>query len=152
MDTSKAPLRKPRKRRARKRPKQFSSVEHLSLEAIAAFVDNELAASAAHRARVHVVQCPECRSEIHAQRGTSELLRGSNLSAQVRAPQELLARLKNMAQANIGPGPDADSTPTCQPEDFGDRVELLIRTLRRMHGHVPGRPGLGRRSTPPSHD
>lgn len=139
MSASRNVLRGPKKLKFRKKPKQFSSVEHLSLEAVAAFVDDELADSAAHRARVHVVQCPECREEVHTQRGTAELVRGSNLSAQVRAPKELLARLTGIANTNVGPGPDAESTPTSQPEDFLDRVEMLIRTFRRMHGHLPGR-------------
>lgn len=142
MTISRNPLRYPQLGKVRKnsrRPRQFSSVEHLSLEAIAAFVDDELTDTAAHRARVHVVQCPECRGEIHAQRGTSELVRGSNLSAQVRAPQELLARLTGIAEADLGPGPDAESTPVSQPEDFLDRVETVIRSFRSRQGHFSGR-------------
>ena len=37
------------------RRKQFSSTEHLSPEAIAAFTDNELSATAARRARSHLM-------------------------------------------------------------------------------------------------
>lgn len=122
------------RRPTRNRPKKFSSVEHLSHEAVAAFVDGELTPSAAHRARVHVVQCPECRAEVHGQRGAAEMLRGCNLSAHVRAPEDLLARLAGIASANLGPGPDADATPVARPEDFMDRVETMIRTIRKMQG------------------
>lgn len=121
-------------RGGRNRRKKFSSVEHLSHEAVAAFVDGELSAPAEHRARVHVVQCPECRREVHIQRNASELLRGCNLSTRVRAPDDLLARLAGIAQSDPGPGPDADSTPVAQPEDFMDRVELMIRTIRKIQG------------------
>lgn len=119
--------------------REFSSVEHLSHEAVAAFVDDELADAAAHRARVHVVQCPECRREVHAQRGAAQLLRGANLSAQVRVPQELMTKLAGIANTPMQPGPDAEHTPCAKPEDFVDRVETLVRTFRRMHGHLPAR-------------
>ncbi|WP_423201131.1 anti-sigma factor family protein, partial [Corynebacterium diphtheriae] len=49
--------------------RHFASVEHLNPEAVAAFVDNELSPAAAHRAKIHLVHCPECREEIHRQRG-----------------------------------------------------------------------------------
>lgn len=127
------------KRGKGKRAPEFSSVEHLSHEAVAAFVDDELAESAAHRARVHVVQCAECRREVHTQRGAAQLLRGSNVSSQVRAPQELMAKLTGIASAPVEPGPCAENTPCAEPEDFVDRVEMLVRTFRRMHGHLPGR-------------
>ena len=52
-----------RRRKARK-PREFASVEHLSLEAVAAFVDGELTPLAMHRARVHLVHCEECRAEV----------------------------------------------------------------------------------------
>ncbi|CAB0724279.1 anti-sigma factor [Corynebacterium diphtheriae] len=48
--------------------RHFASVEHLNPEAVAAFVDNELSPAAAHRAKIHLVHCPECREEIHRQR------------------------------------------------------------------------------------
>lgn len=60
-----------RRRKARK-PREFASVEHLSLEAVAAFVDGELTPLAMHRARVHLVHCEECRAEVAQQRRASE--------------------------------------------------------------------------------
>lgn len=53
---------------------------------MAAFADNELAGSAAHRARVHLVQCDVCRFDTHSQRGTADWLRGTHLAEDVRAP------------------------------------------------------------------
>ncbi|AWB82154.1 hypothetical protein C3B44_07100 [Corynebacterium yudongzhengii] len=129
--------------KSRTQPREFSSIEHLSHEAVAAFVDDELSDNAAHRARVHVVQCPECRHEVHAQRRAAQILQGSNMSAQVRAPRELLNRLAGIADGPVADGPTAEATPTAQPEDVIDRVETFVRTFRRMHGHRPARGGRG---------
>lgn len=121
----------PRPRRRR----EFASVEHLSLEAVAAFVDGELSDAACHRARVHLVHCPECRAEIERQRGASEWLRGSNIGEDVRAPHELLARLAGIATGPAGCGPDAESTPTPVPEGLMDKVEMILRAVKRNQGH-----------------
>lgn len=112
-------------------------MEHLSPEAVAAFVDGELTDGACHRARVHLVHCPECRAEVHQQRGASEWLRGSNITDEVRAPSDLLARLTGIASAPVNPGPDVESTPFPRPEGLLDKVEVLLRAVRRnqtQHG------------------
>ncbi|WIM72660.1 hypothetical protein QP028_01545 [Corynebacterium suedekumii] len=74
------------------------------------FVDGELTDGALHRARVHLVHCGECRAEIERQRNASEWLRGSNITPEVRAPEDLLARLAGIASGPLRPGPDAEST------------------------------------------
>lgn len=122
----------PRRSRVRR---EFASVEHLSLEAVAAFVDGELSDAATHRARVHLVHCPECRGEIERQRGASEWLRGSNITEEVRAPNDLLARLAGIPTRPARSGPDADSTPTPEPECLLDKVEMLLRAVKRNQGH-----------------
>ncbi|GAB3696944.1 anti-sigma factor family protein [Corynebacterium nasicanis] len=122
------PQRRPRRRR------EFASVEHLSLEAVAAFVDGELSDTACHRARVHLVHCAECRAEIERQRGASEWLRGSNIGEEVRAPRDLLTRLAGIASGPQRSGPDAESTPTCQPEGIMDKMEMLLRAVKRNQG------------------
>ena len=121
-----APKRRPRRRR------EFASVEHLSLEAVAAFVDGELSDSACHRARVH---CAECRAEIERQRGASEWLRGSNIGEDVRAPHDLLTRLAGIASTPPRSGPDAESTPTPVPEGLMDKMEMILRAVKRNQGH-----------------
>ncbi len=113
-------------------------MEHLSPEAVAAFVDGELTDGACHRARVHLVHCPECRAEVHHQRGASEWLRGSNITEEVRAPSDLLARLAGIAVAPPHPGPDVESTPFPRPEGFLDKVEVLMRAVKRNQTHRGG--------------
>ena len=121
----------PRRPRGRR---EFASVEHLSPEAVAAFVDGELTDTATHRARVHLVHCAECRHEIERQRGASEWLRGSNIGEDVRAPHDLLARLTGIATGPVKAGPDAESTPTPGPECLLDKVEMMLRAVRRNQG------------------
>ncbi|SKO57619.1 RNA polymerase sigma-70 factor [Mycobacteroides abscessus subsp. bolletii] len=58
-------------------PRQFGSTEHLSTEAIAAFVDGELRMSAHLRAAHHLSMCAECALEIDAQRQARTALRDS---------------------------------------------------------------------------
>ena len=124
-----APKRRPRRRR------DFASVEHLSLEAVAAFVDGELSDTACHRARVHLVHCAECRAEIERQRGASEWLRGSNIGEDVRAPHDLLTRRAGIASTPPRSGPDAESTPTPVPEGLMDKMEMILRAVKRNQGH-----------------
>ncbi|MDO5512267.1 zf-HC2 domain-containing protein [Corynebacterium sp.] len=126
----------PRPSAAKRRPRrrEFASVEHLSPEAVAAFVDDELSDTACHRARVHLVHCAECRAEIERQRGASEWLRGSNIGEDVRAPHELLARLAGIASSPQRAGPDAESTPTPVPEGLMDKMEMILRAVRRNQG------------------
>ncbi|AJE32859.1 hypothetical protein B842_05040 [Corynebacterium humireducens NBRC 106098 = DSM 45392] len=128
-------MTRPARARATRRPREFASVEHLSPEAVAAFVDGELTDLACHRARVHLVHCAECRAEIERQRGASEWLRGSNIGEDVRAPHELLARLAGIASAPPRSGPDAESTPTPVPEGLLDKMEMILRAVKRNQGH-----------------
>ena len=128
-------ITRPVRARAPRRPREFASVEHLSPEAVAAFVDGELSDIACHRARVHLVHCPECRAEIERQRGASEWLRGSNIGEDVRAPHDLLTRLAGIASASPGAGPDAESTPTPVPEGLLDKMEMILRAVKRNQGH-----------------
>ncbi|WP_156229377.1 anti-sigma factor family protein [Corynebacterium comes] len=122
----------PRRTRGRR---EFASVEHLSLEAVAAFVDGELSDAATHRARVHLVHCPECRQEIERQRGASEWLRGCNVTEDVRVPHDLLARLTGIPTRPVKAGPDAASMPMPEPECLLDKVEMILRAVKRNQGH-----------------
>lgn len=126
---------RPQNARKPRKPRTFASVEHLSSEAVAAFVDGELGEGALHRARVHIVHCPECRAEVERQRNASEWLRGSNITPEVRAPQDLLARLAGIPTGSACAGPDAESTPTQVPEGLLDKVEMILRAVKRNQGH-----------------
>ncbi len=58
-------------------PRRFRSTEHLSTEAIAAFVDGELRMTAHLRAGHHLSLCPQCAGEVDAQRQARSALRDS---------------------------------------------------------------------------
>ncbi|WIM68573.1 zf-HC2 domain-containing protein [Corynebacterium breve] len=122
----------PERRSLRRRLRiEIAAVEHLSPEAVAAFVDGELSERAAHRARVHVVHCKDCREEVHDQRRASEYVRGKNLEACVRAPRGLVDRLANLTQGSVKPGPSAESTPLPEADDVMDKIEMTLRAFKR---------------------
>jgi hypothetical protein len=112
---------------------ELALVEHLSPEAVAAFVDGELSDGALHRARVHVVHCRDCREEVHTQRHASEAVRGSNLEECVRAPRNLVARLSQIADlAPLRDASDAgdtdDSASAAKENTAGERrLKALFR-------------------------
>ncbi|MCV7223459.1 anti-sigma E factor RseA [Mycolicibacterium elephantis] len=89
-------------------PRQFSSTEHLSTEAIAAFVDGELRMTAHLRAASHMSLCPQCAAEVDAQRQARAALRESR---PVDMPAELLGLLSEIPrQAPCQPSAEAEST------------------------------------------
>ncbi|KQB86312.1 anti-sigma factor family protein [Corynebacterium lowii] len=118
----------------KRRPKVFASVDHLNPEVVAGFVDGELCATALHRARVHLVHCGECRGEVHRQRSAAEALHQANWTAEVRAPSELLSKLHDIAKGACGAGPGAEAVPTPRPETMLDKLEVLVRTVRKNTG------------------
>jgi len=58
-------------------PREFGSTEHLSTEAIAAFVDGELRMTAHLRAAHHMSLCAQCAAEVDAQSQARSALRDS---------------------------------------------------------------------------
>ncbi|WP_099051567.1 anti-sigma E factor RseA [Mycobacteroides salmoniphilum] len=96
-------------------PRQFGSTEHLSTEAIAAFVDGELRMSAHLRAAHHLSMCPECALEIDAQRQARSALRDSG---GIRVPGSLLgllSQIPHIPHEAVPPQPsshDGDLPPT----------------------------------------
>jgi hypothetical protein len=81
-------------------PRQFGSTEHLSIEAIAAFVDGELRMNAHLRAAHHISLCPDCAAEVDGHRRARAALRDSH---PIRIPSTLLGLLSQI--------------PHCPPED-----------------------------------
>ncbi len=73
--------------------RQFGSTEHLSTEAIAAFVDGELRMNAHLRAGHHLSLCPQCAAEVDAQRQARAALRDSH---PVRVPTSLMGMLSQI--------------------------------------------------------
>jgi anti-sigma factor ChrR (cupin superfamily) len=74
-------------------PRQFGSTEHLSTEAVAAFVDGELRMTAHLRAAHHLSLCPQCAAEVEAQRQARSALRDS---CPIAIPTSLLGTLSQI--------------------------------------------------------
>jgi anti-sigma factor RsiW len=74
-------------------PRQFGSTEHLSIEAVAAFVDGELRMNAHLRAAHHLSLCPQCSAEVDAQRQARSALRDS---CPIAVPSSLLGLLSQI--------------------------------------------------------
>jgi hypothetical protein len=92
-------------------PRQFGSTEHLSTEAIAAFVDGELRMNAHLRAAHHLSLCPECAAEVEDQGRARAALRDSS---PIRIPGTLLGLLSQIPDA-----PSDDATGACPDDDAG---------------------------------
>ncbi|KWX23068.1 anti-sigma E factor RseA [Mycolicibacterium wolinskyi] len=84
-------------------PRQFGSTEHLSIEAIAAFVDGELRMSAHLRAAHHLSLCPECAAEVDAQSQARAALRDS---CPIAIPNSLLGMLSQIPHHIPQPPPE----------------------------------------------
>ncbi|KXW59478.1 RNA polymerase subunit sigma-70 [Mycolicibacterium phlei DSM 43072] len=95
-------------------PRQFGSTEHLSIEAIAAFVDGELRLTPHLRAANHLSLCSECAAEVEAQRQARAALRESR---PVAAPSSLLGLLSEIPR-------QAPPEPPVEPAQpfFADEV------------------------------
>ena len=93
-------------------PRQFGSTEHLSIEAISAFVDGELRMNAHLRAAHHISLCSECAAEVDGHRRAREALRDSN---PIRVPSTLLGLLSQIPHC-----PPDDDADTQQSGDMGD--------------------------------
>ena len=112
--------------------REFSSVEHLSAEAVAGFVDNELPTIAMNRARIHLVHCQECRAEVSEQRRAAESLRRI-ADEKVEVPSTLMAKLTSIAQS-CPEGPDAQEVAHPRGETILAKVEEFYRAVRKNQG------------------
>jgi anti-sigma factor ChrR (cupin superfamily) len=92
-------------------PRQFSSTEHLSTEAIAAFVDGELRMNAHLRAAHHLSLCAECAAEVEGQNRARSALRDSR---PIAIPSTLLGMLSQI------PDNPMDDATTPLPGQFAD--------------------------------
>lgn len=89
-------------------PRQFGSTEHLSSEAIAAFVDGELRMNAHLRAAHHMSLCPECAAEVDYQNRARTVLRDSH---PIQIPSTLLGLLSQIPES-----PHEEPTPPQLPD------------------------------------
>lgn len=116
--------------KAKARAQRADTIGHLGPEAVVAFVDGEMPAKYAHRVRIHLVHCAECRAEIYHQRNAAEWVRECCVESHVRAPDSLMAKLAGIAHDGAGPGPNAEE-PAHQPrQDFLDKVEMVVRAIK----------------------
>lgn len=113
--------------------REFSSVEHLSAEAVAGFVDNELPTIAMNRARIHLVHCPECRREVLAHRQAAERLRKIANEDKLHVPSTLMAKLTSIAQS-CPDGPDAQDVAHPRGDSLIAKVEVFYRAVRKNQG------------------
>jgi hypothetical protein len=89
-------------------PRQFGSTEHLSTEAIAAFVDGELRMSAHLRAAHHLSLCADCAAEVDAQGQARAALRDS---CPVAIPNSLLGLLSQIPHHSPKPSAEVGEEP-----------------------------------------
>ncbi|MGV0633352.1 anti-sigma E factor RseA [Mycolicibacillus trivialis] len=102
-------------------PRQFSSTEHLSTEAIAAFVDGELRMNAHLRAAHHLSLCPQCAAEVEGQSRARAALRESG---PVQIPRNLLGLLAQI------PETPAEEPQAPQPDPFPQQESRRRRKRR----------------------
>jgi hypothetical protein len=103
-------------------PRRFGSTEHLSTEAIAAFVDGELRMTAHLRAAHHLSLCPDCSAEVDAQGQARAALRDS---CPIIIPSALLGMLSQIPH-------HAPPEPPVEPIDpqFADHAQRARRKRR----------------------
>jgi hypothetical protein len=96
-------------------PRQFSSTDHLSIEAVAAYVDGELPMKAHLRAGSHLSVCQQCAAEVEAQGQARAALRDS---CPVAMPSTLMGLLSQIPQCTPE---EPASPPDDQPGDATPR-------------------------------
>jgi anti-sigma factor RsiW len=100
--------------------------DHLSSDAIVAYVDDELAAGPHLRATQHLAQCHECAAQVVAQGQARAALRTANCPS---LPSSLLSSLRSIPQDTDLPAPPAGLAVTSD----GQFVSVL-RPERGGHG------------------
>lgn len=106
-------------------PRQFGSTEHLSTEAIAAFVDGELRMTAHLRAAHHLSLCPQCAAEVDAQSQARAALRDS---CPIHVPSSLLGMLSQIPRDSAA-GPD-EGTSQRHLDELADGIARSRRKRR----------------------
>lgn len=92
-------------------PRRFTSTDHLSIEAVAAYVDGELPLKAHLRAGSHLSVCQQCAAEVEAQGQARSALRDSR---PVTMPTALMGLLTQIPQSTPEEPPQQ---PTDRPDD-----------------------------------
>jgi anti-sigma factor ChrR (cupin superfamily) len=103
-------------------PREFGSTEHLSTEAIAAFVDGELRMTAHLRAGHHLSLCPQCAAEVDAQGQARAALRDS---CPIDIPSGLLGLLSQIPNRPPEDPPTGNDVSKFADEPTRDRRKRL---------------------------
>ncbi|HHT33238.1 MAG TPA: hypothetical protein GX015_11950 [Corynebacterium sp.] len=108
---------------------EFASTDHLGAEAVVAFVDGELGASAHRRAQAHLLACGECRREVARQRQAARRLRDSG---ELHIPADLRERLASLSREQMPENaPGARRLSHRRPDSLSAFVESAWRHLRK---------------------
>ncbi|EHI13009.1 anti-sigma E factor RseA [Mycolicibacterium thermoresistibile] len=102
-------------------PRQFGSTEHLSTEAVAAFVDGELGMTAHLRAAHHLSLCPQCAAEVDAQAQARAALRESRPVDVPNSLWGLLSEIPNRTSATTPEDPKPPPFADWQPRGWRKR-------------------------------
>ncbi|MFD4179543.1 zf-HC2 domain-containing protein [Rhodococcus sp. NPDC058514] len=102
-----------------RKPRRFSSTEHLASEAVAAYVDGELQMNAYLRASQHLSMCPECAAEVDAQHHARGALRQA---PEISMPSSLLGVLSQIPMCT--PPSDVDASGDDRGRRFAERAGL----------------------------
>lgn len=102
-------------------PRQFSSTDHLSVEAIAAYVDGELPMKAHLRAGSHLSVCAQCAAEVDSQGQARLALRDSGPVAVPSALMGLLAQIPQSTPDEPAAAPDDDPSGDRTPRGWRKR-------------------------------
>lgn len=113
---------------------------HLTLDAIVAFVDDELTAGAHARATSHLARCPECADEVIAQTQARMLLQSAQAPTM---PSSLMSSLRSIPQVADLPEPPAGLAVTADGQIVTVLRPLAAEPPRRQKADV--RLGHGRR-------
>ena len=100
---------------ARAAPREFASIDHLSIEAVAAYVDGELPMKAHLRAAGHLAQCGHCAGEVAAQGQAREALRDSRPVTMPSTLLGLLSQIPQSAPQDPEPSPEPVADPGVEP-------------------------------------
>ena len=98
-------------------PRQFGSTEHLSTEAIAAFVDGELRMTAHLRAAHHLSMCAQCAAEVEAQQQARSALRDSRPISIPSSLLGMLSQIPHHSDTQAGDDTNSDARVTGELAD-----------------------------------
>ena len=109
-------------------PRQFGSTEHLSTEAIAAFVDGELRMTAHLRAAHHLSLCPQCAAEVDGQRQARAALRDSR---PINVPDARCSALSRRSRIQSDDVDEPLGRRASEPSTTGSRRRRRLRRAAR---------------------